>query len=37
VVWVKREVVVWPVWFVGLAFQNLTEETERLVGEFLAR
>jgi hypothetical protein len=37
VVWVKREVVVWPVWFVGLAFQNLTEETERLVGDFLAR
>ena len=36
VVWVKREVVVWPVWFVGFAFQSLTEETERLFNDFLA-
>ena len=35
VIWIKREMVVRPVWFVGVAFQELTAETEQLFAEFL--
>jgi PilZ domain len=35
VAWIKREVVVRPVWFVGVAFLELTAETERFFSEFL--
>ena len=37
VVWIKREVVVRPIWFVGVAFQQLTNETEAFFEEFLRR
>jgi hypothetical protein len=37
VVWIKREVVIRPVWFVGVAFQQLTHETEAFFSEFLGR
>ena len=35
VVWIKREVLVKPVWYVGVAFPKLTADTERFFGEFL--
>jgi hypothetical protein len=35
VAWVKREVVVRPIWFVGVAFLQLTAETESFFSEFL--
>jgi PilZ domain len=37
VAWIKREVVVRPVWFIGVAFSQLTDETERFFAEFLER
>lgn len=37
VVWIKREMVVRPVWFVGVAFQELTADTEQFFHEFLGR
>ena len=37
VIWIKREVVIRPVWFVGVAFQQLTDKTESFFSEFLGR
>ncbi|HKI98401.1 MAG TPA: PilZ domain-containing protein [bacterium] len=37
VIWVKREMYVRPVWFVGVAFLQLTADTESFFSEFLER
>ncbi len=37
VIWIKREVVVRPVWFVGIAFTEITHGTEMLLDDFLGR
>ena len=35
VIWAREEVVVRRVWFVGVAFQDITAETEHFLGEFV--
>jgi hypothetical protein len=35
--WIQREVIVRPVWFVGIAFLQLTAETEHFIADLLAR
>ena len=36
VMWIQREVIVRPVWFVGIAFLQLTAETEHFIADLLA-